>query len=125
MKHRQVLLIGALLAAVMSVPSAFADDTVSEAAGPEEVVSEAAEPASGTGELLKSLFGEGGPLNDALPEDADINAMVDAVKEQLDQADSEIGTALSQIYDMAQKEAGKCSACFRHESDYNRSRPGH
>ena len=109
MKHRQVLLIGALLAAVMSVPSAFADDTVSEAAGPEEVVSEAAEPESGTGELLKSLFGEGGPLNDALPEDADINAMVDAVKEQLDQADSEIGTALSQIYDMAQKEAGTFS----------------
>ena len=94
MKHRQVLLIG-VLAAVMSVSSVFAEEAVSESAETEG--------------LLEALFGEGGPLNEVLPEGADISVMADTVKEQLDQADSEIGMVLDKIYDMTQKEAGEFS----------------
>ena len=92
MKHRHVVLVGALVA-VMSASAVFAGEAGSEVSGG----------------LLEALFGEGGPLNEVLPEGTDINAMVDTAIEQLNQADSEIGAVLGEIYDMAQQEAGNIS----------------
>ena len=108
MKHRQIVLIGAL-AAVMSVSAVFAEETVSESAEQETASSEAAVQEAGAGKLLNYLFGEGGPLNEALPEGVDINVMADTVKEQLNQADSAIETVLDKICEMAQQEDGKIS----------------
>ena len=96
MKHRHVLLIGALVA-VMTASAVYAEEAVPEAATEQEEASDG---------LLKVLFGEGGPLNDLLPEGTDVDAMLDTAQEQLDQADSEIGSVLENIYDMAQSEIG-------------------
>ena len=100
MKHRHIVLIG-VLAAVISASAVFAEEAASEAAAEQEEAS---------GGLLETLFGEGGPLNEVLPEGTDINEMIGTAKEQLDQADSEIGMVLGKIADMAHEEVSNFDA---------------
>ena len=97
MKHRHVLLI-VVLAAAMFVSTAFAEEAVTEA-----------EQAGAAEELLQTLFGEDGPLNDVLPEGTDIDSMIDTAKEEMEQADSELGQVFDTIYEMTQQEAGNFS----------------
>ena len=89
MKRRRILLIGALVT-VMSVSAVAAEDTA--------------------GGLLQSLFGAGGPLNEVLPEGTDVDAMIGIAQEQLEQADSEIGSVLNELGSLAEKEGAGISS---------------
>lgn len=85
-----------------------AADTAQETAA--EEASAAAEEASPEqediyAEAVKSLFGAGGPLFGVLPEGTDIDEMVGASREQMDQADQQIRQVLDEVAEKAQNDS--------------------
>ena len=89
-----------ILVVMMSASAVFAEEAVS---------GEVAEQEDTSGGLLEALFGEGGTLNEVIPEETDIDAVLGTAKEQLNRADGEIEKLLDKIYDMTQNEAGSFS----------------
>ena len=57
-----------------------------------------------TDDIFNALFGDEGILKDIIPEDTDIEAMLDTAKEQLSEADDEISEVVGSAIDSIKEE---------------------
>ena len=97
MKLRKGLLLGVSMA-VMAAPAVFAAEAETEMP---------AEMEESLGGVLTALFGEDGVLAEALPEDADIDAMIDTAQQQLEQADKEVSEVVEGLNSLVENELDK------------------
>ncbi len=101
MNRRMMVLAGFFaMTAFAAMPLQAAEE---EPAGEESGILDAILGEDG---IAGQLFGEGGLLEGELPEGTDIDGMIDTLKEQLGEADSEIAQVAGSILDKAKEEYG-------------------
>lgn len=101
MKRRMMILAGVFaMTAFAAMPLQAAE---AEPAGEESGVLDV---ILGEGGIVDQLFGEGGLLEGNLPEGTDVDGMIDTLKDQLGEADSEIAEVAGSLLEKAKEKYG-------------------
>ena len=104
MKKRLLLLAGFLAVSMCASAAAWAEEA------PEESVAESLEKLLGEESVADALFGDGGIVTGLLPEEADLDAMIDTVDEQIGLVENQSIEVINGLKEKLQSEDGSFDA---------------